>query len=194
VTVSYQVLIGFVVTVGVAVLAIFGNILNERYKRYQGRTAVAAVIGAEISALLEITMVASTPQNWDTITHILDENDIDIPKLSHPEPSYGIVFENYVDKLGLLDPQDAKDIILFYEYLMGIRHLLKNLGGEVWSKHPHPAAIKAANIRAGLGFWNQCNEIAQRLIPSLERTAGQTFRWLRKEASSDHHKCYVKKL
>jgi hypothetical protein len=164
------------VTVFVGALAIAGGIINERYKRHRDRVAVAAVLHADISALRAITLATGNVQNFEALANLLEQGqDIPFPQVLIPEMSQGPIFHAYIDKIGLLRAADAQDVILFYEYLVGIRFTLKNLVAGAWDGQPQSVAIKAAQIRNGLRFWSQCADIADRLLPALQRTARQQF-------------------
>jgi hypothetical protein len=168
--------LGLTIPLSVAMLSILGLIINERYKRHQNRIAVAAAMHAEISALAEITSANATVQGWENLANMLEKDStLQIPQMYTPEPTEGIVFNTYVEKFGLLAAKDARDIILFYQYLIGIRISIKNLMNGTWDSHPNAAKVKATQIRTGLRFWNQCEEIKRRLLPSLSQTASQIF-------------------
>ena len=177
--VSNSTLSSLAIPLWVAGLAIIGGVINEIYKRHQNRIAVAAAMHAEISALVEITTANNTVQEWTKIAAILVAgNNIPIPPIFVPEPTEGPVFNAYVNKFGFLAPNDAKDIILFYQNLIGIRILLRNLVSGAWEASPNAAAIKAIQVQTGLQFWQQCATITQRLLPSLAKTANRSwFSW-----------------
>jgi hypothetical protein len=175
-TMSNPNLISLTVTVLVAFLAIAGGIVNERYKRHQNKIAVAAIMHAEISALIRLALLSSTVDKWESLAVDLEKgNNLTMAQIYVTDPNRGDIFNAYVDKFGLLDLKDATDIILFYEYIVGIRILIKNLVHGSWDLHPQAASAKAAQVRLGLQFWAKCEEISHRLLPSLQRTAMQRF-------------------
>jgi len=46
----------------------------------------------------------------------------------------------------------------------------------VWQPSPESSIIMAQQIRQALSFWNQCEQITMRLLPSLKATAMAKFR------------------
>jgi hypothetical protein len=164
------------VTVSVAVLAIAGGIINERYKRHKDMVAVAAVLHADISALCMITVETGNVRNFEALAELLEDGqNVPFPQIVIPELTQGPIFHAHIDKIGLLQADNARDVILFYEYLVGIRFTLKNLVAGAWEAQPGATAIKAAQIRNGLRFWAQCTDIADRLLPALQRTIQRKF-------------------
>jgi hypothetical protein len=166
------------VSLTVAAIAIIGGIFNERFKRHQAKVSIAAVMHAEISALMDTTLSQGTVQNWTNIARRLEAGEnILFQNVYAPDPERGPVFNSNVDKLGFLEPADARDVILFYEHLFGIRVILKNLTTGAWDQDPRPAAAKARQVRVGLGFWEDCRKISLRLLPSLSRATKRQFLW-----------------
>jgi hypothetical protein len=182
---SFVPIISLMVTLLVAVIAIIGNIINERYKRHQSRIAVAAVMRAEIAAKIATSKKNKTAELWAAFaTELESEKNVAIPAIYVPDVDPGPIFHAYVDKFGLLDHGDAEMVIQFFEYLLGIRVITKNLTNGSFESHPQAAAIKASQIRTGLRFWNECQGVADKLLPSLERVSQEPFAWLPKRQIS----------
>jgi hypothetical protein len=170
---------GWVVAFLVAAVGIFGAFLTERYKAHRAMRACAAVLHAEISALSEITTSNNTIANFEQIAVALEAGHlIAFPKIYVPDPDYGPVFKGMIDNLGFLSCADAEDVIRFYNYLIGIRTMLRSLVNGAWDTDPHTSAVMASQIRIGLKFWHECEQINMRLLPSLRERAQRPFRVL----------------
>jgi hypothetical protein len=161
----------------VAFVGIAGAIINERYKAHKSRAGVAAVFHAEIAALSGLTATADTVANFTHIAERFEAGEVFVfPKLYAHAPVYGPVFDKHIEHIGLLGVGDAEDVVLFYNYLMGVRSIILNLTSGVWEPSPQASAIMAQQIRMGLGFWHNCGEITGRLLPSLQATTKAKFR------------------
>lgn len=171
-----SIFMGWVVSLAVAVVAVAGGILNEWYKHHRSRLGVAAVIRAEIEAICQVTVAAGTVQRFEQIAAAIEANQaVTFPKVYTPEPSYGPIYEHHVERFGLLSSSDAERIVRFYNYLIGIRTITRNLTNGAYDGLPNSQSIVAAQIRVGLGFWHECEQIIPSLVLSLERVTKEKF-------------------
>ncbi len=171
--------LGWIVSILIAGLGILGAIINEHYKNHRTRVTVAGVFHAEISTLSAITMDLNVVESYRMLAERLEAGEQFVfPKSYAPEPQFGLVFEKHVDRIGYLGARSAEDIIKFYHLLFAIRVILRNLINGAWEDHPNSNLIKAAQIRTGLRFWEECLQLNVTLLPALRKTASEQFAWL----------------
>lgn len=161
-----------------AIAAILTGVPLEHYRRHRDRQGSAAVLAAEIAALLHVFSRNDASKKFEALLPILDSGkDVQLPTMYTVNPEFGPIFEKNIDKLGLLPVDVADRIVRFYSYLVGIRALIKNLIDSSW-KDLDPAIIvkiKAAWIRSGIALWKDAETLAKPLVDDLRKIAAEPW-------------------
>lgn len=160
-------LIGLIATI---IGAIVGSILNEMYKRHCDAVATAAALAGELSSYRQ-AFVALDNSLPVLIDRVEQGNPLNIPEQAPPTD---IVFEAYIDKIGLLGSHLAERVAYVYGQVRGFRSAFFPLTqrGERFDATYVTAALRVAHM-----FSQNADKHAEPLIEALQERADWSF-WI----------------
>lgn len=162
---SDVILVG-IMAAGVSLLvALVANFGSESYKRHRDSAALAGSLAGEIAAFEEgIDLVRET---WPKIIPQLEEHgplkfpDYVVPKL--------MIYEANAGKIGMLGPQLAEDVGLFYSRTFAFQQIAR-MAMEADNKD-----MQLSCFRRGLEISNLASERIGPLLGSLRMHAGRSW-------------------
>lgn len=156
-------------------IAILGSLISEWYKRRLDARSAASALAAEIWSLVEH---AKQHKLIDTL-RIMEANlaggvDQKFPKLFMIEPSYGIIFERSIDKMGMFPADLTDQVVMAYGSLVAFRATFKNLIDGVWDDQENALTKKRTQIIALIGLLEKGEKFQEELVPRLRHFARRT--------------------
>jgi hypothetical protein len=152
--------------------AIFGQLLNERFKRYRDRQMIARGIAASIDATLLMTDRREYVPLFEGMLRGIDQGKTVQGEKLIEDPSIDPITSKMLEQAGLLGHDLPARIAVFMQVLTGIRTDLVRFGrGEFDGNMP---ALRKM-LQDDLALWREFEPKARLLVRDLRNYANEPF-------------------
>ncbi|MBV9784893.1 MAG: hypothetical protein JO264_13870 [Acidisphaera sp.] len=162
-------LIAIITATFTAGFTFLANLLLEDYRRHRDRRVFASVFSVDIREWLKGDEALQLEASFRRLHAELAAGH-ELPPVPAGLSSPRSIYEMCGDKVGLLDPEDAHDVVAFYSFAFGVQ------SAQGLATSPGPIAARAASLTSVLEAWPRERLAAQALVKRLEKVAGQLWR------------------